>query len=287
MTVFFTDRAIYRPGQAIQYKGICLWVDQAKDNYNVLKGEDLTVIFQDMNGKEVARQKHRANDYGSFAGSFTAPRDRVLGQMSLHVDGRAHGDAYFRVEEYKRPKFQVTLDAPKTAVKLNQKAVLAGHALGYTGAAVDGAQVRYRVVRRVQMPIWCRWWWGGWPQQENQEIAHGTTRTETDGSFKVQFAALPDPKVAEKDEPIFDFEISADVTDTAGETRSASHDIPRGLCRAGGHDAGGPMANGRKARRAETDYEDSGWRSAVGRGRSEDLRASASQPGAAAAYRRI
>ena len=225
MTVFFTDRAIYRPGQAIQYKGICLWVDQAKDNYNVLKGEDLTVIFQDMNGKEVARQKHRANDYGSFAGSFTAPRDRVLGQMSLHVDGRAHGDAYFRVEEYKRPKFQVTLDAPKTAVKLNQKAVLAGHALGYTGAAVDGAQVRYRVVRRVQMPIWCRWWWGGWPQQENQEIAHGTTRTETDGSFKVQFAALPDPKVAEKDEPIFDFEISADVTDTAGETRSASHDI--------------------------------------------------------------
>jgi len=71
-TVFFTDRAIYRPGQTIQYKGICLWVDQTKDNYEVLKGEQLTVVFKDVNGKEVARQKQRANDYGSFAGSFTA-----------------------------------------------------------------------------------------------------------------------------------------------------------------------------------------------------------------------
>ena len=82
-TVFFTDRAIYRPGQTIQYKGICLWVDQAKDNYEVLKGEQLTVVFKDVNGKEIARQKQRANDYGSFAGSFTAPRDRLMGQMSL------------------------------------------------------------------------------------------------------------------------------------------------------------------------------------------------------------
>ena len=67
-----------------------------------------------MNGKEIARQKQRANDYGSFAGSFTAPRDRLMGQMSLQVEGRAQGVARFRVEEYKRPKFEVTLDAPKT-----------------------------------------------------------------------------------------------------------------------------------------------------------------------------
>ena len=92
-TVFFTDRAIYRPGQTIQYKGICLWVDQAKDNYEVLKGEQLTVVFKDVNGKEIARQKQRANDYGSFAGSFTAPRDRLMGQMLLQVEGRAQGMA--------------------------------------------------------------------------------------------------------------------------------------------------------------------------------------------------
>ena len=88
-------------------------MDQTKDNYEVLKGEELTVVFKDVNGKEIARQKQRANDYGSFAGSFTAPRDRLMGQMSLQVEGRAQGVGYFRVEEYKRPKFEVTLDAPE------------------------------------------------------------------------------------------------------------------------------------------------------------------------------
>ena len=99
MTFFFTDRAIYRPGQTIQYKGICIWVDHAKDDYHTLKAEQLTVVFMDPNGKEIARQKQRANDFGSFSGSFTAPRDRLMGQMTLHVDGRATGNAYVRVEE--------------------------------------------------------------------------------------------------------------------------------------------------------------------------------------------
>ncbi len=224
-TIFFTDRAIYRPGQTIQYKGICLWVDQTKDNYEVLQREQLTVVFKDVNGKEVARQKQAANDYGSFAGSFIAPRDRLMGQMTLQVEGRAQGATYFRVEEYKRPKFEVTLDAPKTAAKLNEKVSLTGHAMNYTGAAVDDAPVKYRVVREVRMPWWWGWWGGGWPQAQSQEIAHGTARTGTDGAFKIEFAAKPDPKVPEKDEPTFVFQINADVTDSAGETRSADRAI--------------------------------------------------------------
>ncbi|HWW00151.1 MAG TPA: alpha-2-macroglobulin family protein [Candidatus Acidoferrum sp.] len=224
-TVFFTDRAIYRPGQSIQYKGICLWVDQAGDNYEVLKGEDLTVVFRDQNGKEIARQKQRANDYGSFAGSFTAPRDRLMGRMMLLAEGRAQGQAWVQVEEYKRPKFEVTLDAPKTAAKLNEKVSLTGHATSYTGAAVDSGQVKYRVQREVRMPWWWGWWRGGRAQNESQEIAHGTVRTETDGSFKIDFKALPDRKVLEKDEPTFVFHINADVTDGAGETRSAERNI--------------------------------------------------------------
>jgi uncharacterized protein YfaS (alpha-2-macroglobulin family) len=224
-TVLFTDRAIYRPGQTIQYKGICLWVDQSKDNYDVLEGENLTVVFHDPNGKEISRQKHSANDFGSFSGSFTAPRDRLMGQMSLVVEGRARGSATVRVEEYKRPRFEVTLDAPKTAAKLNEKASLTGHAMSYTGAAIDGAQVKFRVVRQVRMPIWWGWWRMPWPQNESQEIAHGSATTATDGSFKIEFTAAPDRKVAEKDDPKFEFEINADVTDSAGETRSAQHTI--------------------------------------------------------------
>ena len=224
-TIFFTDRAIYRPGQTIQYKGICLRVEQATDNYEVIKGQGLTVVFKDVNGKEIARQKQRANDYGSFAGSFTAPRDRLMGQMSLQVEGGPQGAGYLRVEEYKRPKFEVTLGAPKTAAKLNDEVGLIGHAMAYTGAAVDGAMVRYRIVREVRMPWWWGWWRGGWPQGQSQEIAHGIIKTANDGDFTINFIAKPDLKVAEKDEPTFVFQIHADVTDSAGETRSADRAI--------------------------------------------------------------
>ncbi|MGP8234172.1 MAG: alpha-2-macroglobulin family protein, partial [Limisphaerales bacterium] len=223
-TVFFTDRAIYRPGQTIQFKGICLRVHRGKDNYELLKGEEVSVVFWDVNHKEIARQKLRANDYGSFAGSFTAPRDRLMGTMLISAEGWVSGHAQFRVEEYKRPKFEVTLDAPKTAAKLNDLVSLTGHAMGYTGAAVDGAEVKYRVVREVRMP----WWWG-WcgrgPQNQSQDIAHGTARTQTDGWFKIEFTAKPDPKILETNEPTFIFHLTADVTDSAGETRSADHDI--------------------------------------------------------------
>ncbi len=227
-TVFFTDRTLYRPGQTVQYKGICLWVDRAEDNYKVLKDEPLTVIFEDANGKEVARRQHRANDYGSFAGSFTVPRDRLMGRMSLKASGRAPGQGRFHVEEYKRPRFEVVLDAPQSAVKLNETVVLVGHAMNYSGAAVDGAQVKYRVVREVRMPWWWGWGWGGLPSRPGQEIAHGITRTATDGSFKIEFDARPDPKVPKKDEPVFVFQVHADVTDGAGETRSAGRHLQVG-----------------------------------------------------------
>jgi hypothetical protein len=119
----------------------------------------------------------------------------------------------------------VTLDAPKTAARLNEKTSLSGHAMSYTGAAIDGAQVKYHIVREVRMPWWWGWWRGGWRQPSSQEIAHGTVRTETDGSFKIEFTARPDPKVPEQDEPTFVFQINADVTDSAGETRSAGRAI--------------------------------------------------------------
>lgn len=229
-TVFFSDRAIYRPGQTLQYKGICLRADWATDHYEVLAGQKLTVVLYDPNNKEIARQERRANDYGSFSGSFTAPRDRLLGPVRLKVMGGPPGETWVRVEEYKRPKFQVTLDAPKTAAKLNGEVQLTGHATAYTGAAVDDAAVKYRVVRQVRMPWWWGWGWrrGGWPQRESQEIAHGSARTGSDGSFEIAFLAKPDLKVPEADEPTFEFEVHADVTDGAGETRSDARTLRLG-----------------------------------------------------------
>jgi uncharacterized protein YfaS (alpha-2-macroglobulin family) len=148
-----------------------------------------------------------------------------MGQMSLAVEGRAQGMAWVRVEEYKRPKFQVRLEAPKTAAKLSDSVSLTGHAMTYAGAAVDGAPVRYRVVRAARMPWWWGWYSRQWPGAESQEIAHGIVTTATDGSFNIEFKAKPDPKIAERDEPTFVFQINADVTDNVGETRSAEQEI--------------------------------------------------------------
>ncbi len=229
-TVFFTDRALYRPGQAIQYKGICLRVDPSGDNYAVLPGQPLTVVFTDPNGKEIAKAEHQCNDYGSFSGSFIAPRDRLMGWMQIRVAAGPDGATGISVEEYKRPKFRVELEAPKTAARLQGKVNLQGKAESYTGAAVDGALVKWRVVRQVRWPYWWGWHWRPTPRvQGSQEIAHGTSRTETDGTFKIEFTAKPDPAVSEQDEASFNFAVHADVTDTAGETRSADRGVNVGF----------------------------------------------------------
>jgi uncharacterized protein YfaS (alpha-2-macroglobulin family) len=226
--VFFSDRSLYRPGQAIYFKGIAILVDQERDNYKVLPDERVNVVFSDVNGKEIARQSLTTNDYGSFSGNFTAPRDRLMGRMMIRSDG-IQGNTWVSVEEYKRPKFQVTLDAPKAAARLGGEVQLEGKAVAYTGAAVGGAKIRYRVVREVRYPDW--WYWCfSWrmPQSGGQEITHGTAQTEADGLFKIQFIARPDLSVAEKDEPVFQYQVSADVTDTNGETRSAQRMVQAG-----------------------------------------------------------
>lgn len=221
-TIFFTDRSLYRPGQTIQYKGIAMNVDQRANNYETLAGHQLTVSFLDVNRKKIADAKHRTNDNGSFSGSFTAPRDRLMGRMRLQVASGPSGTTHFNVEEYKRPKFQVTLDAPEEATRLGGKVQLEGRETAYTGAAIGGAKIRYRVVREVRYPMWWGWcyWWRS-PASKSQEIAHGSATTGADGRFLIEFVARPDLSVPEKEEPTFVFKVHADVTDISGETRSA------------------------------------------------------------------
>ncbi len=99
--------------------------------------------------------------------------------------------------------------------------------MAYTGAAINDAQVKYRVVRQVRFPPWLRWryWWRPFPSSPSQEISHGTARTGADGSFEVEFTAKPDLSVPEKDEPTFRYTIHADVIDGTGETRSGDRSV--------------------------------------------------------------
>ena len=229
-TQFFTDRSLYRPGQIIQYKGIAYRVDQHKDDYRTLANRVITVVFSDRNGQEIEKREHRTNSFGSFSGSFAAPRDRLLGRMRIQTRNSPSGSAWVNVEEYKRPKFQVSLEAPEKAYKLGALAKISGKATAYTGAAVNDAKVKYRVVRNMRYPAWWGWryWWRPPYQSQSQEIAHGTTRTSPDGSFEVEFTAKPDPTVDEGDEPTFTFSVYADVTDTTGETRSGNYSVQLG-----------------------------------------------------------
>ncbi|MBQ3643960.1 MAG: hypothetical protein II961_05135 [Candidatus Riflebacteria bacterium] len=215
----FTDRAIYRPGQTVYFKAISIYRNEDCTDYRVNRNEELEIRLLDPNRQIVNKLNLKTNEFGSVKGSFVIPTDRLTGQYTI---GCSHQQRRIRVEEYKRPKFKVTLDKPKESYKLDQKVNLKGHALSYAGANIDNAEVNYRVVRKVIFPYWC--WWIR-PIEKSQEIAHATVKTNENGEFEVSFVAKPDRTIEESSNPIFTYTVIADVTDNTGETRSAKQTV--------------------------------------------------------------
>lgn len=228
-SAIFTDRALYRPGQTIRYKGVALRSDPGRNRYETLTDGRVTVVFYDANQQEIARQDRPVNDFGSFSGGFTAPDGTLTGNMHIWVENGPLGQAWFNVEEYKRPKFRVELSKPDEAFRLDETVKLGGKATAYTGAAIDGAKLQWRVVREVRFPSWSGWH-RGWDrhQPENEEIAYGTLTTGVNGAFEIEFVAEPDRSVLEADDPRFSYAVYADVTDSAGETRSSQTSVTVG-----------------------------------------------------------
>jgi hypothetical protein len=227
-TFFFTDRSLYRPGQTIRFKGVHAHVDGKNDDYHALAGKRLTIRLRDQNGEEVEKVEVTSNERGGFSGSFTAPKGRVTGRMTLSHDGS--GSVSISMEEYKRPKFEVSVEAPNEAPKLGEITRVKGKAESYAGAAIDGAEVRWRVTREARWPGWIHWcgWFYPPMNQSAKEIANGAGRTAADGTFEVAFTAEPDLAIDPKSEPSFVYTVHADVTDTAGETRSGSKQVTAG-----------------------------------------------------------
>ncbi len=225
---FFTDRSLYRPGQTVYFKGILFENDQ-DGKPQIVTGRAATVKFFDTNDQEKSRLQVRSNEFGTFNGAFTAPAAGLTGQMSLRVD-EASGGAYFNVEEYKRPKFEVSFQPVKDAFRLGESVTVQGEAKAYAGSNIDGAQVRYRVVRQARFPFWDWGWRRDFPPygSDEMEITNGTTTTDADGHFEVRFTAIPDPKVPKKEKPLFDYTVYADVTDITGETRSSQQSVSAG-----------------------------------------------------------
>lgn len=212
-TTFFTDRAIYRPGQTIYFKGISILYDgidrKPEKNYKV------TVELMDVNRQKVADLKLTTNEYGTFSGSFVIPAGLINGNFEIRC---YNGSKYVSVEEYKRPKFEVEMLPFKGNYLLNDDVEVEGKALAYSGAAISGAHVKYRIIRT---PNWRGWWYWGF-NAAPVEIANGEMETDEAGIFKLKFKALPDLSMKESEYLYFGYQIIVDVTDINGETQSTS-----------------------------------------------------------------
>ncbi|MCX6876249.1 MAG: MG2 domain-containing protein [Verrucomicrobia bacterium] len=222
--VFFTDRSIYRPGQTVHFKGIYCEADRETRNYRTLAGKQATVALLNSNNKEIQSLEVRTNEYGSFSGTFTAPGGGLLGYCHIAVKGL--GTTTIRVEEYKRPKFFAAIKPPAAPAALGAKVTLTGKAEAYTGAAIDGAKVTWNIYRTADWPDWVdRYARITRADSDEKEIANGTATTAADGSFAITFTASPDLSIDPQTEPVFTFDVSADVTDAAGETHSARYTV--------------------------------------------------------------
>ncbi len=218
VTYFFTDRKIYRPGQTIYYKGICVKYDDKERS--VMKNWATLVRFYDVNGQLVGEKSVTTNQFGSFEGSFTAPYDVLTGNMSISND---YGSTSFRVEEYKRPKFSVEMNPVEGEIKVNEKVTTTGFAQAYAGNRLDGAKVKYRITRSTgfHWSYYSYWYW--WrPYYQPKEVEQGELITDDNGEFKIEFTALPDKSVDPKELPLFTYTVYVDVTDINGETHSTS-----------------------------------------------------------------
>ncbi len=226
---FFTDRGLYRPGQTMYFKGIAL-NKQANKKPVIVANTPVSVILRDANGQEKQTLSLKTNEFGTFNGTFSLPIGGLTGSFSLFATlSSGQGETYFNVEEYKRPKFEVTFKPVAGSYKINEKVTVTGEAMNYAGNPTDGATVSYRVTRYAFFPY--RWtkFMPPIPYGQAQEITFGETQTGIDGTFNISFTALPDDQVYPKgSEPIFRYDISADVTDAAGETRYGAAEVVAG-----------------------------------------------------------
>ena len=223
----FTDRAIYRPGQKVHASAVSYIVKKGLDASVPGKSMELKFILRDANWKQMAEQKATTDEYGTASVDFELPKEGQTGQYSISVNGTA--TEYVRVEEYKRPTFEITF--PKVNEKYNwgDTVVVKASAKTYAGVPVQGAKVEYQVTRRNQL-----WWWGA--GSAGQLVETDSCVTREDGTFDVEIPL--EASLSGKDEAdmsdfmrqarFFNFEVSAIVTDISGESHEGVMSLPLG-----------------------------------------------------------
>lgn len=229
----FTDRSIYRPGQTVYFKTIFIKNDGTKST--PFTNQYAQVELFSPNGELVKRIDLKLNEYGSAAGSFIIPDNGLTGEYYFEFDESEKFESDYSdtvdfeylyensilVEEYKRPKFKTDFKPIVNTFQVNDSVTITGFAKSFSDTNITDAKVAYKVTRKTQYPNWYFW------RQPNrndtsQEITFGETSTNNKGEFHITFKAVPDATILKENLPVFTYEITADVTDVNGETRSST-----------------------------------------------------------------
>ncbi|MDD3356467.1 MAG: MG2 domain-containing protein, partial [Dysgonamonadaceae bacterium] len=210
----FTDRSLYRPGQAVHFKAIASTTRDKKHSATINKAIEFTL--RDANHQEVAKQTITTNEFGSASGEFVLPQGLLTGGFSIQAED---GYTYFKVEEYKRPTFEVTFDKIEKTYKFGEEVTLKGKAESFSGIQLQNVEVSYTITRRKA------WWWRWGSNAEHYD--EGITTTDDKGSFEITF--IPQSTDENESQPsIYSFTVEATVTDLNGETQIATYPITVG-----------------------------------------------------------
>ena len=223
----FTDRQIYRPGQTVQFKGIA-FTHSAIDSASVLRDKVIIVRFVDARSKVLDSLLLTTSEFGSCSSSFTIPEEIVSGFCSIQSD---LGSVSFRVEEYKRPSFEITFSKSDIAYTIGDRISVNGIAKSYAGSNLSGATFKYTISRITSFPCWFRYWVPR-PGSRDREIAHGTGILDINGNFPINFEAIKDPMLNPLDAPLYSYKVNVDIIAGNGELQQAETIIDVGTLKA-------------------------------------------------------
>lgn len=242
---FYLDRAIYRPGQNMFYKGIAIQKD--KNKTTVVANTNFKITIKDNNYTVLKEFEVTTNEFGSFSGEFILPKTGLTGQFTITADKPKDLDkidtyfkqepknlfwqtanlessqTYFSVEEYKRPKFEVTFEPKKETYQVNQSIQIKGIAKAFAGSNISDAKVLYTITR------FTNYYRGYYNEDQSEILTTGETKTDASGKFVIDFVAQPAKNAQKSQLPIFNYRISTSVTDINGETHDAQTSIKIGF----------------------------------------------------------
>ena len=216
-TSFFTDRLIYRPGKTVFFKGIM--TNENSKKKELLLGKETEVSFIDSNREVIETKTFVTNEFGSFDGSFVIPDNLSNGSFIIKNES---GCIYIKIEEYKRPTFEITFNSPDKLFKLNDKINLTGSVKAYAGFGLDNINYDYTVVRRASFPY--RFWWFANYDNNQKQIAFGEGTTDANGNFNIEFELIPDKKLKDR-LPVYEYLITVNATNAQGETQTKTYTI--------------------------------------------------------------